>query len=176
MRPWLVGTILLSSATAGILTELSLFRMFQPPDQTSAILSGTWVAIPYLAAAGLAFLLRRNTVGLVVILIALLITAFVGVSLFDTSTTQQQIAEQQARDIVLPGEDANSGPGGMRKAGADSGVAIGGAFSILLVVVLPPVQFAAVVIPAVIGYGISVWLRQRQGRAGDRHADHGSAG
>jgi hypothetical protein len=82
--------------------------------------------------------------------ISLLVTGFVGVSLLDASATQQEVAAQQAREAVQPGEDPDHGPAGMRKAGADLAVSAGDAFSILLVVVLPPVQVLAVLIPVVI--------------------------
>ncbi len=98
------------------------------------------------------------------LLVALLIAAPVGLSLLNASATQQEIAEQQARDAVQPGEDPQHGPAGMRKAGADAGAAVGGAFSILLAVALPPVQLAAVLLPAVIAYGISALLRSREAR------------
>jgi hypothetical protein len=50
----------------------------------------------------------------------------------------------------------------MRKANADAGVVVGGFFSILLVVVLPPIQLAALTIPTVIGYGLSVLFRRKE--------------
>jgi hypothetical protein len=68
MRPWLTGAVLLGSAVAGILTAVILFRMVCPPDATSAVLSGRWVAMPYLGAAGLAVQLRRHAAALVVLL------------------------------------------------------------------------------------------------------------
>jgi hypothetical protein len=50
----------------------------------------------------------------------------------------------------------------MRKAGAEAGAAISGVFSILLLVVVPPIQLAAVVIPTAVGYGISALVRIRR--------------
>jgi multisubunit Na+/H+ antiporter MnhG subunit len=90
-------------------------------------------------------------------LVALFIAAPVGLSLLNASATQQEIAEQQVRDAVQPGEDPDHGPAGMRKAGADMGAAVSSVFSILFVVVLPPVQLAAVLIPAVIAFGVSAY-------------------
>jgi hypothetical protein len=98
---------------------------------------------------------------LIVLLVSLLIVSFVGVSMFNASADQKEISQKQADNAVRPGEDPNSGPGGIRKAGADTGAFIGEMFSILLVVALPPVQLGAVTIPTLIGYGISV-LRRRQ--------------
>jgi multisubunit Na+/H+ antiporter MnhG subunit len=164
MRPWLLGAVLLGSAVAGILTEVILFRMVRPPDATAAVLGGLWVAMPYVAAAGLAVLFRRHAAALVVLLVALLIAAPVRLSLLNASATQQETAEQKVRDAVQPGEDPDHGPGGMRKAGADMGAAVSGVFSILLAVVLPPVQLAAVLIPTVIAYGVSALLRDREAR------------
>jgi multisubunit Na+/H+ antiporter MnhG subunit len=164
MRSWLIGTVLLGSAVACILAEIILFRMFRPPDATAALLGGLWVAMPYIAAAGLAVLFRRNAPALVVLLIALLIAAPVGLSLLNASATQQQTAEQQVRDAVQPGEDPEHGPAGMRKAGADMGAAVSSVFSILFAVVIPPVQLAAVLIPALIAFGVSVLVREGKGR------------
>ena len=156
MRPGLVGLIVIGAGIAAALSEILLFRMVRPPDATSAVLGGLWVALPYLAAAGLAVLLRRHAAALVVLLVALLIAAPVGLSLLNASATQQQTAEQQVRDAVQPGEDPEHGPAGMRKAGADMGAAVSSVFSILFAVVIPPVQLAAVLIPALIAFGVSV--------------------
>jgi hypothetical protein len=176
MRPWLVGAIVLGSAVAGTLTELIVFRMVRPPDSTAAILGALWVAMPYLAAAGLAVLFRRHTAALIALLIALLVAAPVGMFLFDASATQQEIARRQAENAVLPGEDPAHGPAAMRKAGADMGVAAGGVFSILLAVMLPPLQLAAVAVAAGIGYGVGACLRRR-GERNLGHTDtHGPAG
>src|SRR5436853_493827 len=74
--------------------------------------AGLWVAMAYLAAAGLAVLFRRHAAALVVLLVALLIVASVGLSLLSASATQQEVAEQQVSDAVQPGEDPHHGPGG----------------------------------------------------------------
>jgi hypothetical protein len=83
------------------------------------------------------------------------------VSLLNSSATQYEAARQQAATAVGPGEDPSHGPAGMRKAGADMGVFVGGAFASALVVVLPPVQLVGLVIPAGIAFGISTWARSR---------------
>ena len=160
MRPWLIGAIVLGSLIAGTLTELSILRAIGMPDGSS-VLGTLWVTMPYIAAA-LAALFRKNKASLVVLLISLIIVALVGVMMFDSSATQQEIARKEAENAVLPGEDPSHGPAGMRKAGADAGVAIGGFFSILLAVILPPIQLAAVTIPTVIGYVISMLLRRKE--------------
>ncbi len=160
MRPWLIGAIVLGAVTAGTLTELIILRMANMPDATAISLGTLWINMPYLAAIGLAVLFRRKNAILIVLFVCVLIVSFVGVSLFDASATQQEIARKQADNAILPGEDPNHGPAGMRKANADAGVFIGGFFTILLAVTLPPLQLAAVTIPTVIGYGLSVLLRR----------------
>ena len=161
MRSGLVYAILLASVVATVLSAVILFRMVQPPDASSAVLAGLWVAMPFLAAVGLALALRSRRVPLIVLLITVLIAGPIGVFLLNGSATQQAIAQQEARDAVQPGEDPQHGPGGMRKAGADAGVAITNAFSILLVLVLPPVQLVAIGIPTIIAsIGTSVAARR----------------
>jgi hypothetical protein len=158
---WLVGVIVLGSVIAGTLTELAVIRMVQMPDATAATLGTLWVTMPYLAAVVLSVLFRRNKAALIVLLVSLLIVSFVGVSMFDASATEQEVLQKEADNTVLPGEDPHRGPAGMRKANADMGVAAGGLFSILLAVILPPVQLATVTIPTVIGNGIAVLRRRR---------------
>jgi hypothetical protein len=135
--------------------------MVNPPDPSSALLGGLWVAMPHLAAAGLAYLGRRHPAALVTLLVCLVGAAVVGVFLLDASATAHEESRRQVATAVLPGEDPNSGPAGMRKSGAETGEAATGAFAILLVVVLPPVQLAAVVIPAAIAWGVSALARRR---------------
>jgi hypothetical protein len=161
---------------AGILSEVFLFRMFTPPDSMAGTIAGSWVGIPYLAAAVLAVLFRRHTATLVVLLVALVVAAPIGVSLLNGSVAHQEDAAQQVRDAVHPGEDPDSGPAGMRKAGADMGAAITNAFSIVLVVVLPPVQLAVLLIPTLITFGISAlrrWLADRRVLANALRAERG---
>jgi F0F1-type ATP synthase assembly protein I len=164
MQQWLAGSVLLASAVAGILSELFLFRVGRPPDEVAAVLGGLWIAMPYLAAVGMAALFRRSTPALVALLIALLITSGVGLSMYHASAKQQEAAEQQLRDAVQPGEDPDHGPAAKRKTGAEVGVAIGWAFSILLLVVLPPVQLAAMFLPTLITYGVAVMVREPEPR------------
>ena len=165
VRWGLVGLIVMGSAVAGAASEVILFRMVQPPDASAAALAGLWIASPYLMAAGLALLARRHGAALVTLLVALIVVGTVGVSLLNASATQQEVARQQAATAVLPGEDPSHGPGGMRKAGADMGEFIGDAFSILLVVVLVPVQLAVVGIPAAVAFGVSAWRRAAEREA-----------
>jgi len=153
--------IVLGSALAGALSEVLLFRMFDPPDATAAFLGGAWVVMPFAAAAGMALIVRRHPAALVTLLVALLVAGGVGVSLLDASATQYEAARQQAATAVGPGEDPSHGPAGMRKAGADMGVFVGGAFAGALVVVLPAAQLVGLVIPAGIAFGISTWARSR---------------
>jgi len=162
MRPWLIGAIALGAIIAGTLTELIILRMVNMPDATAISFATLWINMPYLGAIVLAALFRRNKAILIVLLVCVLIVSFVGVSLFDASATQQENARKQADNAILPGEDPNHGPAGMRKANADAGVVVGGFFSILLVVALPPIQLAALTIPTVIGYGLSVLFRRKE--------------
>ncbi len=156
MQPWLSSAIFLGCAVATALTELFFFRVGRPPDAVAAVLGGLWLAMPYLAAAGV---FRRHTPALVTLLLALLIVATAGLSVFHASATQVEVAEQQARDAVQPGEDPHHGPGGMRQAGADMGAAISWGFSILLAVVVPPVQLAALLLPTLIAWGVTALAR-----------------
>jgi hypothetical protein len=158
---WLVSFVVLGSVVAGTLSEVMLFRMFAPPDATAAFLGGAWVAMPFLVAAGMAPIVRRHRAALVTLLVTLLIVGGVGVSMLDAAATRHEVAREEAATAVLPGEDPDHGPAGMRKAGADMGVFVGGAFAIALVVVLPPAQLAGMVIPAGIAFGISTWTRSR---------------
>jgi hypothetical protein len=159
MQLWLSSAIFLGCAVATALTELFFFRVGRPPDAVAAVLGGLWLAMPYLAAAGLAAVFRRHTPALVTLLLTLLIVAPAGLSLFHASATQVEVAEQEARDAVQPGEDPHHGPGGMRQAGADMGAAISWGFSILLAVVVPPVQLAALLLPTLIAWGVTALVR-----------------
>jgi hypothetical protein len=164
MRNCLVYAILLVSVVAGTLSEIIVFRMVDPPEPMAAVLGGLWVAMPFLAAPGLAALVRRHSAALVVLLIALLLASAVGISMLNASAAGREAAEQRVQDAVQPGEDPHSGPAAKRRAGAEMGAAASGVFSILLVVFLPPVQVAAVLIPTLIGYAISALLGAREER------------
>jgi hypothetical protein len=161
VRFWLVGTIVAAAAVAATLTVVILRRMAAPPDPGAAVLGGGYVALPYLAAAGLAVAARRHTFALVVLLVTLLAAAAVGLFLFDASATAMETARRQAATAVLPGEDPDRGPAAKRKAGADMGVAVGGAFSILVAVVVPPAQLAAILAAAGVAALVSYGLRHR---------------
>jgi hypothetical protein len=163
MRQGLVWAILIGSAVAAVLSEVMLFRMFDPPDAVAALLGGAWVGMPFLGTAGLAMLVRRSPAALAVMLVALLGAGFVGVSVLKSSADQQAESRQQVRDAVQPGEDPSHGPAAKRQAGAEMGATISSAFAIAAVVFVPPVQLAAVVIPTLIGYGVSALFRRREG-------------
>lgn len=70
-------------------------------------------------------------------------------------------AERDVREAVQPGEDPTRGAAAMRKTGAEAGAAIRGAFSILMVLVVPPAQLAAVAIPTAIASAVSALRRRR---------------
>jgi hypothetical protein len=162
MRMGLVGLIVIGAAIATVLTELLLLGMVSPPDEAWAFLGGLWVALPYLATAGLALLLRRRPVMLLVLLSAVLIVAWFGLSLLGHAATQQVIAEQKVKKAVLPGEDPNKGPAAMRKSGAELEAFFTTGFSILLLLVVPAIQLALVVIPTAVAYGVSALARTRR--------------
>jgi len=133
----LVWAVLIVSAAACALSEVIVFQSTSPPDAIAAALGGLWIAMPFLAVAGLAVVLRRHTAALATLLIALLVAAPVGLFLLNAAAAQQEVAQQQAR-------------------------AWGGLFSILLAVWIPPVQFAALLIPTLIAYGVSAFPRRPQ--------------
>src|SRR5262249_4135010 len=150
----------IGAGVAAALTELILFRTARPPDEASALLGALWVAMPYLATAGLALLVRRHTPPLVVLLVAFRGASRPGPSLLGNPPPHQAAAGQQVKDAVLPGEDPSRGPAAMRKSGAEAGAAITWGLSILLLVAVPPVQLAAVVIPTGIAYAVSALGRR----------------
>jgi hypothetical protein len=108
MASKLVWAVALAAAVGCALSESLLFRMARPPDASSALLAGLWVAMPYLAAAGLAALLSRATTALAVLLASLLTAGSVGVFLLGAS------AAQQGPPSGRPGRP--SGPGKTRRA------------------------------------------------------------
>jgi hypothetical protein len=113
-------------------------------------------------AVGLAVLFRRPAAPLAVLLIALFIAAPIGLSLLHASAAQQEVSREQVRNAVQPGEDPDHGPAAMRKSGAEMGAAFGWGFSILLAVILPPIQLVAVLFPPLTAYGFSALFRRRQ--------------
>ena len=176
MRHNLVWAILIVASVACILSEVMLFRLFSPPDTESALIAGAWVAMPFLLTAGMMLLVRRDPTALTVLLIALLGGSGVGVSILNSAVNAREESRKQVREAVLPGEDPHSGPAGMRKAGAEAGATISDVFSIAAVLVVPPAQLAAVVIPTLIGYGVSALARRRADRAEEAYGgDSGPA-
>ena len=163
MQKRLTWSIAFISAVAAIISEVMLFRMFNPPDTTAALIGGGWVAMPYVGTIGMAMLVRRTSTALIVMLISLLLVSYVGVSALNSVADSQDESHRQVRDAVLLGEDPNSGPAGMRKSGADVGAMVTDVFAIAFVAFLPPVQLVVVVIPTLIGYGISALFRKPVG-------------
>jgi hypothetical protein len=147
--------LLFGAGIAATLTEVIVFRTASPPDGASALIGGLWVAMPYLAAAGLAFLARRHHAALVVLLVALLVAAGFGLPLLGNAAAQQADAEQQVKTAVQPGEGPHSGPAAMRKSGAEVGQRITSIFSILLAVFVPPIQLGVVLVPTAIAWAVS---------------------
>jgi hypothetical protein len=166
MRPGLAGLIVVGAAIAAAVTEVIVFRVVNPPDGASALLGGLWVAMPYLAAAGLALLVRRHHAALITLLVALLVAAGVGLPLLGNAATQQAAAERQVQTAVQPGEDPHSGPAAMRKSGAEIGQSITSVFSVLLAVFVPPIQLGVVLVPTVIAWAVSA-LRRGSAEGGE---------
>jgi hypothetical protein len=161
MRLGLAGWIVIGACVATAISELILFLTFNPPRE-GVPLATLWVAMPYLATAGLALLLRRHHTALMVLLVSSVLAAGAGLSVLAKIGAANADAQQQVRDAVQPGEDPSSGGAGKRKAGAEIGADITWLFSVLLLVVVPPVQLAMVVIPTVIGYVVSAVSRRNE--------------
>ena|SRR5579883_2708868 len=155
MRPWLFGTAIVGSLAAGGFSEVILFRAFRPPDTQTALAGAVWVVLPYLAAVGFAVGFRRYTPSLVAIFVALLVTTPIALILLTAASETVVAARQQVETAVLPGESPDSGPGGMRKAGADLGFAFAGIFDVVVTGVVPPAQFVVVSVAAVVGYALA---------------------
>jgi hypothetical protein len=66
----------------------------------------------------------------------------------------QAAADEQVRTAVQPGEDPHSGPASHRRVGAELGKDITDLFSVVLAVVLPPIQLAVIVVPTLIAWVI----------------------
>jgi hypothetical protein len=103
---------------------------------------------------------------LVVLLVALLIAAGIGLPLLSNAAAQQAAAEQQVKTAVQPGEDPHRGPAAMRKSGAEIGHSITSVFSILLAVFVPPTQIGVVLVPTVIAWIVSA-LREGAAEGGE---------
>ena len=155
MRSGLVGPIVVGAVIAAAATELIVFRMVSPPDESAALLGGAWLAMPYLVALMLAFLFRNSPVPLTVLLVALALSSTAGISMLANMAVNQKAAEQDVKNAVRPGEDPKSGPAGMRKTGAEVGQTITNLFSVLVAVFVPPVQLAFIVIATLIAWGVS---------------------
>jgi hypothetical protein len=161
MRRPLLWVTLLGAIAAATAAALIVRRAFPPPDASAAAAGVAWLGGPYLLAAGLALVFRRRPTVLWALLIAVALAGTVGASLYDGVADGAIEARRQAETAVLPGEDPDHGPGGMRKAGADFGAFVAEAFGVAVLVVVPPVQAVAVALAAGIGYALSAWRRGR---------------
>jgi hypothetical protein len=161
MRSTMTWLIVVGAVVATAVTEFLVFGTVQRPDGGITALAGLWLAAPYLAAIGLALLLRNRPVAQIVLLVAFVIAAGIGLTLFGNAAINSADAEEQLRTAVQPGEDPSSGPGAKRKAGAEIGTDITWGVAVALAAFVPPIQFAVVVIPTLIGWGV-VALRKEQ--------------
>lgn len=161
MQRAFVGTLLLGSLLVGVLSEVFVARMVHPPDEAAAFLGGLWIAMPFLATALLTLLIRRHSGALTVLLIVFLIAGGIGLEMYFNAASIHSQAREEVRTAVLPGEDPSHGPAAMRKTGADVGAFVTDVFSILLCVIVPPVQLGFVLFPSLIAYAVS---RRRRGK------------
>src|SRR5262245_52245388 len=121
MRQGVISLIVAGAVIAAGLTELIVFRVVSPPDESAALLGGLWLAMPYLVAVMLAVMFRRQPVPLTVLLVTLVLSSAAGVSLFSNMVANQKAAELEVKNAVLPGEDPDHGPAAMRRSGAEIG-------------------------------------------------------
>jgi hypothetical protein len=159
-RP-LLWAVLLAALASAALAVAFVSRAFPPPDASAAVIAAGWLGGPYLLAGVLAVVLRRRSAVLGSLLAAVALGGVVGAVLFAEVADAVVTARQQAVTAVLPGEDPDRGPGGMRRAGADLGSFVTDVFGVAVVVVVPPVQAFAVAAAAGVGYALSVWRRGR---------------
>lgn len=120
------------------------------------------MAMPYLATAGLALLLRRHRAALIVLLVAFLLSAGGGLSLLGNMAARQAEADEQVKNAMQPGEDPSRGAAAMRKSGAEMGPSISSVISTMLAMFVPPTQLAFVVLPTGVVAAVSA-LRKRAG-------------
>src|SRR5690606_12512950 len=85
----------------------------------------------------------------------------VGGSVYESVSSAILRARHEVETAVLPGENPNSGPGGMRRAGADLGAFVSDVIGVAVLVVIPPAQALAVAVASGVGYMLSVWMRGR---------------
>jgi hypothetical protein len=152
---------LLAALVSTALAVLFVSRAFPPPDSTAAALAVGWLGGPYLLAGVLALLLRRHSTALGALLATVVLAGAVGAVVYDSIASGVIKARREAETAVLPGEDPNHGPAGMRRAGADLGSFVTDVFGVAVLVVVPPVQAFAVAVAGGIGYALSVWRRGR---------------
>jgi hypothetical protein len=152
MRFGAVRLILLVSAVAGMISELIMIGTGRPPDVATALLGGLWVAMPYLAAGGLALLFRGRPTPLTALLVALIVAVAIGLPILGNAAVQQAAAEHDAMTAVLPGEDPSRGPAAVRRSGAEASASITWLLSALSLTLVPPVQLGVVLIAPALGY------------------------
>ncbi len=161
VRRTLIWVTLLTAAVAAAVSVLIVNRAFPPPDASAAALGVAWLAGPYLLAVVLALVLRRRPAALWALVVTVALAGAVGASLYDGAVSGVIETRHQAETAVLPGEDPNHGPGGMRKAGADFGAFVAEVFGVAVLVVVPPAQVLAVAVAGGIGFALSAWGRGR---------------
>jgi hypothetical protein len=161
VRRLLLAAILLASLGLSGFSVRAVTRGFPPPDASATALVIAWLCWPFLMAALLSGLFHRRAAVLVALLFAVVAAGVVGATLYDSAASQALVARQEAATAVLPGEDADRGPGGMRKAGADMGSFVTDLFGMAVVVIVPPIQAVGVVLAFGLGLALSLWRRAR---------------
>lgn len=152
---------MLAALVSTALAVLFVSRAFPPPDSSAAALAVGWLGGPYLLAVVLAVVLRRHPTALWALLATVVLAGLIGAVLCAEIADTVVAARREAETAVLPGEDPDRGPGGMRKTGADLGSFVTDVFGVVVLVVVPPVQALAVAVAAGVGYTLSVWRRGR---------------
>src|SRR5262245_34387519 len=170
MRQWLVGAILFVAVIGLSLTQILLGRMSTPGEAVSSLLIGAlWVALPYLVAAGLAWLLRQYTAVLIVLLCSLLVAGALGISELGEAALHVERAEEERKawDAARKGV-IDIGPG--------LGVAFARAHAIGLAIYMIPLQLAAILTPTVLVYAVVLNRRYREALAAGSGPDRRAGG
>ena len=160
MRRGLFLVTVIGSAVAAVATEAILTRLLHQVDGSLAMLACAWAGLPYILAALLAYVRRTRTAQLAAVLVALALSAFVGLSLFGNALVMTEKSDRDVSHAVLPGEDPSHGPAAMRKTGADAGQAIGRVVSAGLIALVPLAQLLVIAVASIAGYIVSAVTRR----------------
>jgi len=146
-RQWLISAILLAAVIGITATEIIVVHS-DSRGEVGVIFGRLWVALPYLVAAGLAWLFRRHPAVLIVLLCALLTTSAVGLGV---PCLREAFAELEAPRRA-------AGPSG----GSNLEV---GMFAWLLVLATVFCQLVVILISTLIAYAVVLRRLSREARA-----------